>query len=215
MCILTSTIGQPEDNDLQGIDSDNDMFADLEDDCEERLFALLDNEEETDVSEQNQVQENPSNSKNLSNLNGRTRHKERSNGSISTQKMTARINRNAQRQFLNIKNKVESFQKQFGYESNFLLLIENNFIQNKGLRGPSCQSTGKVLVSGSGDLLDRFKNDALEYDYENMEVMKLGKTMKEDKAFLKDIVRNCVSKSKNQQMRFRNPLILCNSYFQN
>ena len=188
MRILMSTIGQPEDNDLQRIDSDNDMFADLEDDCEERLFALLDS-----VSEHNQVQENPSNSKNPSNLNGRSRHNERSNDSISPQKMTTRMNRNAQRQFLNIKNKVESFQKQFGYESNFLLLIENNFIQNKGLRGPSCQSTGKVLVSGSGDLLDRFKNDALDYDYENMEVMKLGKTMKEDKAFLKDIVRNCVS----------------------
>ena len=59
-------------------------------------------------------------------------------------KNIVRKNRNAQKQFVNLKNKIEQFQKNFGYEENFLFIMKNNFVQNIGSRGPSCALNWKI-----------------------------------------------------------------------
>ena len=109
-------------------------------------------------------------------------------------KNIVRKNRNAQKQFVNLKNKIEQFQKNFGYEENFLFIMKNNFVQNIGSRGPSCASAGKYLVSGGGEIFENLKNEGIEYDIETMEVLKNGKSMKENKSFLQSYVKNCRNK---------------------
>ena len=85
-----------------------------------------------------------------------------------------RLNRNASKQFNTFKSKVETFQEAFGANQNFILLMENNFVQKVGKTGPTPTTTGKTLVVGSGKLMDMFKADELLYDIETMEVLKTG-----------------------------------------
>ena len=99
--------------------------------------------------------------------------------------------RNASKQFNTFKTKVETFQEAFGANPNFILLMENNFVQKVGKTGPTPTTTGKTLVVGNGKLMEMFKADELLYDIETMEVLKTGvKGFATDKTFLKEYTKS-------------------------
>ena len=101
-----------------------------------------------------------------------------------------RLNRNAKKQFNNLKNKIENLQSNFHVEPNFILIMENNFVKKVGQTGPTPATSDKVLVVGKGNLMDLFKSDELMFDLESMEVIKTGvKGMVPDGQFLKDFIK--------------------------
>ena len=109
-----------------------------------------------------------------------------------------RKNRNAFRQFLTLKNKIESFQGVFGADQNFIVIMENNFIHKVGTSGPIPKTEDKTLVFGNGKLMEMFKSDELLYDMNSMEVLKLGaKSLVDDRDFLKECTK---SKRRPSQM---------------
>ena len=98
-----------------------------------------------------------------------------------------RKNRNAFRQFLTLKNKIESFQGVFGADQNFIVIMENNFIHKVGTSGPIPKTEDKTLVFGNGKLMEMFKSNELHYVMTSMEVLKLGaKSLVDDRDFLKE-----------------------------
>ena len=101
-----------------------------------------------------------------------------------------RKNRNATKQFNTLKKKVERFQAEFSAETNFVLIMENNFVKKVGTSGPTPATTEKVLVIGKGELMDKFRSDNLNFDLESMEVLKTGvRGMVPDANFLKEYTK--------------------------
>ena len=101
-----------------------------------------------------------------------------------------RKNRNAAKQFNNLKTKLEGLQSRFQGEPNFVLFMENNFVKKVGHTGPTPASSGKVMVLGKGKLMDLFKTDDLAFDFELMDVLKTGvKGVVPDAQFLKDYTK--------------------------
>ena len=112
---------------------------------------------------------------------------------------TLKKNRNGQKQFYTLKDKLEKFQSNLGYESDFVLLVKNNFVQKVGSSGPVPATAGKTLVVGSGNLFDSFKKDELLFDIDEMEVLQAGKTMNSDRQFLKDYIKNNIASTKQRK----------------
>jgi hypothetical protein len=105
-------------------------------------------------------------------------------------KDTSRNNRNFQRKMMNVKNDVEKIQEMYGGDSEYILLIKDNVTKSNGSAGRECQTAGRILVSGKGEVFQSFSAGNLKYNPKSMMVLEEGKKLKsKNEQFMLDWVR--------------------------
>jgi len=95
-------------------------------------------------------------------------------------------NRKFREQLLSIKTKLEKLQSDFGCNSNFLLLVEDNVTEKINMRGRDSVSAGRVLCCGEGDVKNFFCEGKLAFEPSVMSFLQPGNIIQDDPQFLMD-----------------------------
>ena len=132
---------------------------------EQEIYTADDDEEETELDEEK-----------------KTREREK--------KERSKNNRNFHRKLMNVKNDVEKIQEMYGGDSEYILLIKDNVTKSNGSSGRECQTAGRILVSGKGEIFQSFSAGSLKYNPKSMMVLEEGKKIKsKNEQFMLDWVR--------------------------
>ena len=82
------------------------------------------------------------------------------------------------RKTTNIKSDIENMQENYGGDTDFILLIRDSVTKSVGTAGRECHTAGKILITGSGELMDSFSAGQLKYNPRKMMVLEKGKKLK-------------------------------------
>ena len=105
-------------------------------------------------------------------------------------KARSKNNRNFNRKLKNVKNDVETIQETYGGNPEYILIIKDNVTKSNGSAGRECQTAGRILVSGKGEIFESFSAGSLKYNPKSMMVLEEGKQIKsKNEQFMLDWVR--------------------------